>query len=177
MRFLRLKDLQSIWGNREKQRGIPKDNTSVQFSSVQSLSRVWLFATQLTAACQASISITNFWSLLKLMSIESVAIQQSHPLSSPCPPAFNLSQHQGLSKWVSSSHRWPKYWNFSFSISPSNEYSELISSKGLSKVFSNTMVQKHQFFSAQLSLRCNSHIHIWLLEKPQPWLDGTLLAK
>ena len=53
------------------------------------------------------------------------AIQQSHPLSSPFPPTFNLSQHQGLFKWVSSSHHWPKYWNFSFS--PSNEYSGLIS--------------------------------------------------
>ena len=54
------------------------------------------------------------------------AIQPSHPLSSPSPPAFNLSQHQGLFQWVGSSHRWSKYW--SFSISPSNEYSGLISS-------------------------------------------------
>ena len=55
------------------------------------------------------------------------AIQPSHPLSSPSPPAFNLSQHQGLSQRASSSHQWPKYWSFSFSISPSNEYSWLIS--------------------------------------------------
>ena len=55
------------------------------------------------------------------------AIQSSHPLSSPSPPTFNLSQHQGLFKWVSSLHRWPKYWRFSFSISLSNEYSGLIS--------------------------------------------------
>ena len=55
------------------------------------------------------------------------AIQPSHPLSSPWPPAFNLSQHQGLSQWVNSSHRWPKYQSFSFCISPSNEYSGLIS--------------------------------------------------
>ena len=55
------------------------------------------------------------------------AIQPSHPLSSPAPPAFSLSQHQGLFKWVSYSHRWPKDWSFSFSISPSNEYSGLIS--------------------------------------------------
>ena len=53
--------------------------------------------------------------------------QSSHPLSSPSPPAFNLSQHQGLFKWVSSSHQVAKYWSFSFSISPSNEYSALIS--------------------------------------------------
>ena len=55
------------------------------------------------------------------------AIQPSQPLSSPSPPAFNLSQHQGLFKWVSSSIRWPNYWSFSFNISPSNEYSGLIS--------------------------------------------------
>ena len=55
------------------------------------------------------------------------AIQPSHPLSAPSPPAFNLSQHQGLFQWVSSSHQWPKYWSFSFNISPSNEYSGLIS--------------------------------------------------
>ena len=66
---------------------------SVQFSSVQSLNRVQLFATPWTAAHQASLSITNSWSLLKLMSIES---DTSHPLSSTFPPAFNLSQHQGL---------------------------------------------------------------------------------
>ena len=55
------------------------------------------------------------------------AIQTSHPLSSPSPPAFNLSQHQSLFQWVDSSHQLPKYWSFSFSSSRSNEYSELIS--------------------------------------------------
>ena len=55
------------------------------------------------------------------------AIQPSHPLSSPSPPDFNLSQHPGLFQWLSSLHRWPKYWSFSFSINPSNEYSGLIS--------------------------------------------------
>ena len=75
------------------------------------------------------------------------AIQPSHVLSSPSPPAFNLSQHQGLFQCI----RWPKYWSFSFSISPSNEHSGLIScrmdwtprmeSKGLSRVFSNTTVK------------------------------------
>ena len=55
------------------------------------------------------------------------AIQPSHPLSTPSPPTFNLSQHHGLFQCVSSSHRWPKYWSCSFSISPSNEYSGLIS--------------------------------------------------
>ena len=66
--------------------------TSWTLSSVQSLSNVWLFATPWTAACQASLSITDSWSLLKLMSIVSDAIQPSHPLSPPSPPAFNLSQ-------------------------------------------------------------------------------------
>ena len=55
------------------------------------------------------------------------AIQPSHPLSSPSPPVFNLSQHQGLFQWVSSSHQVAKYWSFSFNISPSNEHSGLIS--------------------------------------------------
>ena len=89
------------------------------------------------------------------------AIQPSHALSSPSPPAFNPSQHQGLFKGVSSLHQVIKYWSFSFSISPSNEHPGLISfrtdwldslqSKGLSIVFSNTTVKKYQFFGTQLS--------------------------
>ena len=102
------------------------------------------------------------------------AIQPSHPLSSPSPPAPNPSQHQGLFQWVTLRMRWPKYWSFSFSIIPSKEHPGLsplewtgwisLQSKGLSRVLSNTTVQKHQFFSAQLSLQPNSHIHTWLLE-------------
>ena len=95
------------------------------------------------------------------------AFQPSHPLSSPSPPIFNLSQHQGLSNESVLHIRWPKYRSFSFSISPSNEYSGLISFRmdwldllaGLSRVFSNTTVQKHQFFGAQLSSQSNSHNH------------------
>ena len=89
------------------------------------------------------------------------AIQPPHPLLSPSPPAFNLSPNQSLSNESVLHNRWPTYWGFSFSISPFNEYSELISlqSKGLSRVFSNTTVQMHQFFSTQLSLQSNSHIH------------------
>ena len=82
------------------------------FSSVQSLSRVQLFATPWTAARQASLSITNSWSLLNLMSIESVTIQPFHPLSSPFPPAFNLSQDQGLFQWVGPSHQVAKVLEF-----------------------------------------------------------------
>ena len=77
------------------------------FSTVQLLSRVWLFATPWTAACQASLSITISWHLLKLMSIELVMPSNHlilwHPLHPP--PVFNLSQHQGLFQWVSSSHQ------------------------------------------------------------------------
>ena len=99
-------------------------SASVQFSSVQLLSHVRLFVTPRTAASQASLSIINSWSLLKLMSIELDAIQLSHPLLSPSPPAFNLFQHQGLfqSQFFASGGQ-----SFSFSISPSNEYSGLIS--------------------------------------------------
>ena len=97
------------------------------FNSVQSLSHVWFFVTPWTAACQASLSITNSRSPPKLMSIESVIDEPSHLLLSPSPSTFNLSQHQGLFQWVSSSHQVPKYWSFSFSISPSNEYSGPIS--------------------------------------------------
>ena len=90
------------------------------------------------------------------------AIQPFHPLLFPSFPAFSLSQHQGLIKLVNSSHQVAKVLEFSFNISPSNEYSGLISlkwtpwislqSKGLSRVFPNTTVQKHQFLSTQLSL-------------------------
>ena len=133
--------------------------------SVQLLSRVRLFsATPWSAACQASLYITNFRSQLKTQVHHiSDAIQPSHPLSSPSPSALHLSQHQGGADVDFSNEsvlciRWPKYWSFSFNISPSNEYSGLISfrislqSKGLSILFSSTTVQKHQFFGAQLSL-------------------------
>ena len=82
------------------------------FSSVQSLSRVQLFVSPWTAAHQASLSITNSQSLLKLMSIEWVALSNHLILLSPSPPAFNLSQHQGLSQWVSSSNQVAKVLEF-----------------------------------------------------------------
>ena len=99
-----------------------------QFSSVQLLSHVQLFAIPWTAACQAFLSITNFQNLLKLMSIESVILSNHlilcHPLlllPSIFPSITVFTNESVLSI------RWPKYWSFSFSISPSNEYSELIS--------------------------------------------------
>ena len=85
---------------------------SVQFSSFQSLSRVWLFVTPWATACQVSLFITNSQSPPKLMYWASDAIQPSHFLPSPSPPAFNLSQHQGLFKWVSPLHQMAKVWEF-----------------------------------------------------------------
>ena len=118
----------------------------------------------------------HLWSLLKLMPIESV--MPSNHLILCCPLLFLPSIFPSIRVFSSESVlpiRWPKYWSFSFSISPSNEYSELMSfriclislqSKGLSRVFSSTRVQKHKYFGAQPSLWSNSHIHTWLLEKP-----------
>ena len=99
----------------------------VQFSSLQSLSCVWLFVTPWTAARQASLSITNFQSLLKLMSIESV-IPSNHLIL--CRPLLSPSIFPSIRVFSNESvlHiRWPKYWSFSFNISPSNEHSWLIS--------------------------------------------------
>jgi len=122
---------------------------------VQSLSHVQFFATPWTAARQASLSFTISWSLLKLMSVESV-MPSSHLIL--CRPLLLPSVFPSIRVFSSESvlHiRWPKYWSFSFSISPSSEHSGLISfrvdclilqSKGLLRVFSNTTIQKHQFF-------------------------------
>ena len=94
---------------------------------VQSLHHVWLFAAPWTATHQASLSFPVSWSLLRLMSIESV-MPSNHliPLP-PFPSTVSLSQHQGLFSELTLCIRWPKYWNFSFSINPSNKYSVLIS--------------------------------------------------
>ena len=153
---------------------------------VQSLSPVPLFVMPWTASCQDSLSFTNFQSLLKVISIESI-MPSKHlifcrpflllPLILPSVRVFSNESALPI--------RWPKYW--SFSISPSSEYSGLISleliglislrSKGLSRVFSSTTVEKQQFFSTQACLWCNSHIHTWLLEKPWLWLYRPLSAK
>ena len=117
-----------------------------------------------TAAHQASLFITSSQSFLKHMSIESVVMQSNHLIL--CPfllpsifPSIRVFSNESVLRI-----RWPKYWSFSFNISPFSEYSGLISfspewtgwisfqSKGLSRVFSNTTVQKHQFFCTQLSL-------------------------
>ena len=151
--------------------------SSVQFSSVQSLSHDRLFETPWTAAHQASVSLTNSWSLLKFMSIELV-LPLNHlilycPFSSclqacPASGSFPMSQlfapgGQRIGVSVSASvlpmniQDWfPLGWTDWISLQ----------SKGFSRVFSKTTVQKHQFFHTQLSLWSNSHIHTRLLEKP-----------
>ena len=141
-----------------------------ELSSVQLLSHVQLFASPWTAACQASLSITNSQSLLKLMSIKSV--MPSNNLILFCPLLLLPSIFSSIRVFSNESvlsNSLPKYWSFSFSISPSNEHSgltsfrtewfDLLTVKGLSRVFSNTTVQKHQFFGTQLSLWSNSHNH------------------
>ena len=145
-------------------------------SSVQSLSRVRLSATPWTTTHQASLSITNSWSLLKLMSIKLVMPSNHlilcHPLlqlqSFPVSGSFPMSQFLasgGQSIGVSASASvFPMNIQDWFPLGLSGFIS--LQSKGLSRVFSNTIVQKHQFFGAQLPLWSNSHIHTWLLEKP-----------
>ena len=145
------------------------------FCSVQSLSWVPLFATPWTAARQASLSITISRRLLKLMSIESVmpsihlVLCRLLLLPPSVFPSIRVFQESVLCI------RWPEYGvSASASVLPMNFQDWFLlgwtgwislQSKGLSRVFSNTTVQKHQFFGAQLSLWSNSHIHTWLLEK------------
>ena len=100
------KERKEIWFRWKWKLSICARSKSHNFSSVQLCSHVWLFETPWTAAHQVSLSITNSWNLLKLMPIECHdAIQPSYPLSFHSLPAFNLSQHQGLFQWISSSHQ------------------------------------------------------------------------
>ena len=160
-------------------------NTIVISQSGQSLSCVQLFETPWTAACQASLSITNSWGLLKLMSIKSV-MPSSHLIF--CHPLLHLPsiipsmREQFFSNESVLPIRWPKYQTFSFSISPSNEYSRLISSrmdwldllpvqgtlKSLLQHHSSkvSILQCSACFVVQFSCQVNSHT--WVLEKLQP---------
>ena len=145
--------------------------------SIQSLSRVWLFATLWPTACEASLSITSFRSLRKLMSIESVMPSNSLVLS--CPLLLLPSIFPSIRVFSKESVlpiRWPKYWSFHFSISPPNEYSELISFRmywldllavhGILK----SLLQHHS--SKASILWCSAFFIVklshtqWLLEKP-----------
>ena len=141
----------------------------MRFSSVQVLSHVPLFETPWTAACQASLSITNSRSLLKLMSIRSVMPSSHlilcHPLLllPSIPPSIRVFSNESTLRM-----RGPKYWSFSFSVSPSNEHPGLISFRmdwldllavqgTLKRLLKHPL--KHQFFGAQLSSQSGSHIH------------------
>ena len=155
-----------------------KSLASVQFSSVQSPSHVWLFVTPWIAAHQASLSIINSRSLLKLTSIRSVVLS-SHLilcrplfLLPPIPPSIRVFSNESTLHM-----RWPKYWSFSFSISPSNEHSGLISFR--TDWFDLLVVQgtlqsllRHHsskvsffFFWYSAFFMSNSHIRTQLLEK------------
>ena len=151
---------------------MPIFNT-VQFSSVTQSCLTLCFPMDCSTA---SFSIISSQSLLKLMSIESVMpsihliLCRPLLLLPPIPPSINVFSIESTLRM-----RWPKYWSFSFSIIPSKEHPGLISyrtvwislqSKGLWRVFTNTTVEKHQFFCAQLSSQSNSHINTWPLEKP-----------
>ena len=159
----------------ERRKNVSLVEMAGQLSSVQSFSCVRLFAAPWTAARQASLSSTNSQSLLKPMCIKSVIPSNhlilcrpfsSHPQSFPAPESFQMSQL---------AIRWPKYWSFSFSINPANEYSGLISlridwldllavqgtHKNLLQHHSSkaSILQRSAFFMVQLS-------HPYLLEKP-----------
>ena len=147
---------------------------------------LWLFRqsgisdslrTPWTAARQSSLSSTISQSLLKLMSIESKTPPNNFIFCRPL--LLLLSVFPSIRDFSNESAlciRWPKYWSFSFSISPFSEYSgliffridwfDLLAVPWTLKIFSSTTVWKHQFFGAQPSLWSNSHIHTWLLEKP-----------
>ena len=148
-----------------------------QFSSVQSLSHVRLFATPWIAAHQASLSITNSWSSPKLMFFESMVPSSLFILCCPLlllpsiPPSIRVFFNESIFPWGGQSIGV----SASASVLPMNtqDWSPLgctgwisLQSKGLSRVFSSTTVQKRQFFGAQLSSQSNSHIHTWPLEKP-----------
>ena len=159
------------------QGSLSRNGVALRFSSVQSLSHVRLFLTPWIAACQASLSVTNSRSLLKLMFIN-LMMPSSHLifccsllLLPPIPPIIKIFPVSQLFAWGGQTIGI----SVSASVLPMNtqdwfplEWIDWISlqSKRLSRVFSITRVEKHQFFSAQLSSQPNSHIHRWPLEKP-----------
>ena len=152
------------------------DYLDISIRSDQSLSHVRLFASPWLAARQASLTITNSRSSLRLMSIESVMLS-SHLilcrplLLPPIPPSIRVFSSESTLHM-----KWPKYWSLSFSIIPSKEIPGLISFRmdwldllavqGNLQSLLNTTVQKHQFFGTQPSSESNSHIHTWPQEKP-----------
>ena len=157
---------------------------------VQSLSSVQPFATPWTAAHQAPLSFTFSQNFLKFMSIESVMLCNHLILCRPLlfPPSI-FPNIRVFSSESALHIRWPKYWSFSFSISPSNEFSELISfrmdwfdllevQRALkNQVISSTTIWKHQFLGAQPSLWSNSYLCTWLLAKTIALTVWTFVGK
>ena len=151
--------------------------SSYQFSSVQSLSRVWLFATPWIAARQASLSITNSRSSPKLISIESVTPSSHFILCRPLLLLPSIFPSIGVfSNESALCIRWPKYWSFSFSISPSNEHPglasfrmdwlDLLAVQGTCKNLLQHHSSKASILRRSAFFTVNSHIHTWPLEKP-----------
>ena len=169
-----------------KSKKIPEKHLFLLYWRCQS---IWLCSVQFSSVAQSCLtlckpmncntpgllSITNSQSSLKLISIELV-MPSSHLilccpllLLPPIPPSIRVFSNESTLCM-----RWPKCWSFSFSISPSKEHPalikmdwlDLLAVQGLSRVFSNTTGQKHQFFGTHLSSQSNSHIHTWPLEKP-----------
>ena len=156
------------------------------FPTVQLLSHVWYFATSWTTALQASLSTTNSWSLNKLMSIVSVTppnrliLCRPLLLLPPIAPSIRVFSNQ-----PALAIRWPKYWRFTFNISPSKEHSGLISFRmdcldllavqGILKSLLQHHSSKASILRRSVFLQSNSHIHTWPQEKP--WLDRPWLAK
>ena len=145
-------------------------------SSVQSLSHVWLLVTPWTAAHQIPLSITSSQSLLKLMSMESVMPSNHLMLCRPLllPPS-NFPSIRVFSNESVLHITWPKYWSFSFNISPDEhpglisfrmDWLDLLAVQGTLKSLLQHHSSKHLFFSSQPSLWSSSHIYAWLLEKP-----------
>ena len=171
------------WAEVGKEDGPIQQYCLFKFSSIQLLSRVGLcdpmnlsipglpVHQQLPESTQTHVHRVND------------AIQPSHPLLSRSPPALNLPQHWGLFKWVSSLHQVDKVLELqlqhqSFQWTPRTDLLRVsLQSKGLSRVFSNTTVQKHQFFGAQLSSQSNSHIHPWPPEKTIALTRRTFVGK
>ena len=149
----------------------------MQFSSVQSLSLVRLFVTLWIAACQASLSITNSWNLLKLMSIESVMPSNHLILCCPLLPPSIFPSIRVFSNESVLCISWPKYWSFSFSISPSNEYSGLISFRIdwfdlLSVKATLKSLLQHQ--SSKVSILLCSAVFIFQLSHPYMTTGNTI---
>ena len=161
---------------------------NVQFGSVQSLSHVQLFVTPWIEACQASLSITNSWSSLRLTSVESVMtsshLMLCHPLlhPPPIPPSIRDFSSESTLRMM-----WPKYWSFSLSTIPSKEIPGLISFRmdwldllavqGTLKSLLQHHSSKASILRYSAFFKSNSHMHTWTQEKPSPYPDEPLLEK